>query len=490
MAELKLSVLKPDESVGPLDETYPDLDRAMKVLSAKLGIYTDIWNYYDGDQPLMYTAKRLNDLFEGLKMATFVENWCSVIIDAANDRINLEGVKTGNAQADEKLQRYWKQASVSLEADDSQEAALVIGESYIIIWQDDGEEMPDLVYNDPRMVHLFYDPSNPKKKWYGAKWFLDAMDRLCVTLYYDDRLEYFRSDRKAKAVNSVKHMKPYSPLGEEPDESGNVPYIYEHDYGEVPIYHFRTERRKVKGDLVNAIPLQNAINKLVTDMMVSAEFGAFPQRWAITDAEIGGLKNAPNEIWWIPAGDGVTQGSEVGQFEATNLENFVSAVDHLASSAAIITRTPKHYLFQQGGDPSGESLIEMEAPLNKRCEDHIDRFKPVWREITVFLLKLLGAGEIDMVDVQVRFTKPETVQPKTEAEIAKARKDTGVPLVTILRDEGKDDAYIEQMQKDAQEERDQQQASLGVALARSLRDANQPSVANGSGDGNTQQNGN
>lgn len=469
----KLKVLQPNPIVERLDPDNPDLDRALKVLSAKLELYEDLWNYYDGDQPLMYTSKRLRDIFDKLDMAKFVENWCSVVVDAANDRINLQGISFDNQTVDKAFQEFWDDNAVNLEASDAQEAALVIGESYVIVWREtEPEDRIDIIYNDPRLVHLFYDPANPKKKWYGAKWFVDSANHLRMNLYYEDRLEYYRSEKEAKSVSSAKHMEPFSPEGQE-DRDGNPVYIYENEYGEIPIYHFRLERRKVKGDLENVIPLQNGINKLVTDMMVSAEFGAFPQRWAITDADVGNLKNAPDEIWWIPAGDGATQAAQVGQFNQTDLKVFIDAVDHLATSAAIISRTPKHYLFQQGGDPSGEALIALEAPLNKRCTDHIERFKPTWKEIAAFIAKLM-TWEVEPNKISVNFAKPETVQPKTEAEIRKAGKDAGIPLKTLLRDEGKDDAWIEQMEKDAEEEREQNQQSLGVALARSLRSANQP----------------
>ncbi len=45
------------------------------------------------------------------------------------------------------------------------------------------------------------------------------------------------------------------------------------------------------------------------------DFGSFPQRYIISNAEIGKLENAPNEIWAIPAGDGVGQQTSVGQFQ-------------------------------------------------------------------------------------------------------------------------------------------------------------------------------
>ncbi|KKL18560.1 hypothetical protein LCGC14_2474290, partial [marine sediment metagenome] len=396
---LKLRVIQGDAVLEKLDDDHPDLDRALKALSAKLDGYEDIWNYYDGDQPLMYTSGRLRDIFKDLDMATFVENWCAVIIDAANDRINLRGVTLEDKTANDALKVLWEELGINLEADDVHEAALVIGEAYIMVWKDD--EAIDVVYNDPRLVHLFYESANPKKKWYGAKWWADSKDHLRITLYYDDRLEYYRSEKETKNTTSVRHLLPYSPIGEK-DADGEVDNVETHEFGEVPIFHYRLERRKVKGDIVNVIPLQNGINKLVTDMMVSAEFGAFPQRWAITDSDIGDLKNAPDEVWWIPSGDGTGQQAAVGQFKSIDLKVFIEAVDHLASSAAIISRTPKHFLFQQGGDPSGEALVAMEAPLNKRCSDHIERFNPVWKEVVQFILKLAGT-DIEKKDIAINF---------------------------------------------------------------------------------------
>ncbi|GAF73244.1 unnamed protein product [marine sediment metagenome] len=216
---------------------------------------------------------------------------------------------------------------------------------------------------------------------------------------------------------------------------------------EVPFFHFRLERRRIKSDLTNAIPLQNGINKLVTDMMVAAEYGAFKQRWIISNAGTSTMKNAPNEIWEIPAGDGVGQQSSVGQFDATDLENYTKAKDSLASAVAIISRTPKHYLFGQGGDPSGEALIAMESPLVKRCEQHIAQFIPVWKDAARFMLKIQGI-DFEARDIVVNYADPETVQPKTEAEIRESGKRAGIPLNTLLREEGKDDAWIEQMEAD------------------------------------------
>ena len=115
----------------------------------------------------------------------------------------------------------------------------------------------------------------------------------------------------------------------------------------------------------------------------------------------------------------------------------------------------------------------MEAPLNKRCADHIDKFVPVWKEVAQFILKILGK-EVVKGDISVNFNKPETIQPKTEAEVREKAKAAGIPLVTLLRDEGKDEAWMEQMQKDKEEADEAAKKSLGGALMAGLRTANQP----------------
>lgn len=424
-----------------------DLEKAYLALSGKLNHYNLLWKYYDGDQPLMYASKRLDDIFKDLKMRKFTENWCSVVIDVAQDRIQLKSLSSKDAKANKQLALDWEDLNLAIEASDVHEAALVIGESFLIVGDetdDEGEAELQVYYNDARNCHLFYEPSNPRKKRLGVKWWVGVDGHIRITLYYPDRFEYYRSNKAGTQVDSAKAFKPFSPngAGEKVDNPN----------GEIPFFHFRLERRIVKSDLTNAIPLQNGINKLNTDMMVAAEYGAFMQRWIISDADISGLKNAPNKNLWIPAGDGTGQGSSVGQFTATDLDNYIKAIDSLASAIAVISRTPKHYLFSQGGTaPSGEALIAMEAPLNKRCEEHIAQFIPVWKDVARFMLKVRKI-DIEKRDIIVTFAKPETIQPGTQAEIRVSGRQAGIPLTTLLREEGKDDAWIEQMEADRADE--------------------------------------
>jgi len=434
----------------------PDVKRAYEVLQSKATPYSLLWSYYDGEHPLKYTAERLREVFNKLDVK-FIENWCAVVIDATMDRINLTGFQVAdNEAATDALNDTFVATELNLDSDDAHLAALVCGEAFIIVWKDEEDAAIQAFYNDPRQCHVEYDPSNPRKKLWAAKWWIDAEQRYRLTLYYPDRLEYYVSTKKAENVSSADAFVP-----------AEVPSA-DNPFGVIPVFHLRRDRRKVQSELSSVLTTQDAVNKLLSDMMVAAEFGAFRQRYVIAQAEPGRLRNAPNEIWAIPGGDGSGQPTSVGEFEQTDLAGYLTAIDKLAAAIAIITRTPKHYMFAQGGDPSGDALVAMEAPLNKKVDRYIERFTATWRKVAAFMAALQGLT-IEETDITPLFDNPVTIQPAVQANIRQASVGAGMPLATVLRDEGKDGAYLDQMKKDAQEERQQQQATLAAAMVAAQR---------------------
>jgi hypothetical protein len=128
-------------------------------------------------------------------------------------------------------------------------------------------------------------------------------------------------------------------------------------------------------------------------------------------------------------------------------------MDKLATSLAIISRTPKHYFFSQGGDPSGEALIAMEAPLNKKVTKRIRSFSVEWQNFARYLLILENIKDVKRSQIVPTWEPPETVQPKTSADIVKVETDSGIPLVTSLRWRGKTDQDIKQMEDDKKKEK-------------------------------------
>ena len=434
-----------------------DLERAYKALDAKSSSYQDYFDYYDGDQPVLYTVSRLEEIFKGLD-AVFTENWCAVVVDSVKDRINLESIITPEGTEAE-WEALWSESQLGLESDDVHESALIAGEAFVLVWPDENKTV-QAYFNDPRLVHVFYDPENPRRPRFGAKWWIDDDELLRMTLYYPDRLEYYRSKNKAENVNDYKALYPMDPPS------------LKNPYGEIPVFHFRTAQRKAKSDLKNVVPIQNGINKLLADMMVAAEYGAFKQRFIISNTEIQGkLKNAPNEIWDLPAGDGIGQQTQAGQFDATPLDNYLKAIENLSTAVSSITRTPKHYFFSIGSNLSGEALTAMEAPLNKKAQDRIDRFVPVWQSVARFMLKVSG-NEVNEAEIRPVFEDPESVQPFTEAQAIQMLTAAGMPLISAVRHLGWKDQEIERLEQDIEKLQASARQNLATGLLDSLREFN------------------
>lgn len=430
-----------------------DLERAYNALAGKQRLYNDRWAYYHGTAPLAFANEaRVREIFRGLG-SRCTENWAAVVVDTACDRINLSAINVPKAQQD-LLAFLWDENEMALVADDAHEAALVCGEAFIIVWPDEAGETR-VYYNDPRLCHVFYDADYPNVMRLAAKWYVGDDKRYRLTLYYPDHLEYYVSTFEAENVQAATAF-----VRADPPDAVNP-------YGVVPVFHLRT-RRDGRGDLENVIPLQNGVNKLLSEMIVLAEYGAFPQRYIISNADTSALKNAPNELWNIPAGDGVGQQTAVGQFAPADLKNYLDAIDRLSQAIGIITRTPKHYFFGQGGDPSGEALIALEAPLNKKCGDYIKRFTPTWRAVAAFMLQVAGQP-VAKREIQPIFERPETVQPYTQALTRKTSWETGMALTTLLRAEGWTESQLAQMAQDKRAEGAQQQASLASALVEAQR---------------------
>ncbi len=456
-----------------------DLERAVGVLKAKARDYRVLWRYYEGDQPIVYSTKRLREVFSHLDV-TFAMNWCEVVVNAVLDKLVLKRfVVSGDEAATRRLNDLWWSTEMKLDDDDVHLGMLVCGEAYVFAWNDPDYGL-EAYYNDPRLCHIFYEPNHPRIKRAGAKWWLADDGLTYLNLYYPNRIVYYRTRKAGADGRDVPVQELTADKFELYDERA-------HQMDVVPIFHFRRTGRKVVSELGDSVlRLQDAVNKLLADMMVAAEFGAFKQRYIISQMDTKGqLKNAPNEIWDLPAGDGYGQDTEAGEFSATDLGNFMTPIERLATAIAVITRTPRHYFFEKAGsNPSGEALMAMEAPLNAKAERYLERLRMDWSEVAAFLLRLDGR-EVDRRAVQAIYRDPRTLQPMTQAQARTANVNAGMPLTTVVRREGWSEEDIAQMEADRQAETAARQESLAQALLEQQRrfDREEEDPLPGPGDG-------
>jgi hypothetical protein len=442
-----------------------DLELAVKTLLAKQPDQKALFDYYIGNQPIRYAADRLREIFAN-RQTSFVQNWCAVVVDAVLDRLNLPSFDvTGQAALTKRLNEIYIATGLAIDSDAAMRAALITWEGFIVAWRSESEGI-EAFYNDPRLCHIWYEAANPRRKRFGAKWWQDEGDELLrLNLYYPTRIEHYVT-KKTEGPEARSFT----------EESTEV-----NPWGIIPLIHIYRDRWIQTGELSNVLPLQDAINKLLADMMIAAEFGAFPQRWVITNGDISALKNKPNEVWGVPLSVPGEQPVSLGQFDAVNLGNYLDSIDRLATSIAIITRTPKHYLFQGTGQPpSGEALIAMEAPLNRKAVQYQEKFGRGWQELAAFLLLLDSGTVVDPQTIIPQWARAETVQPRTEAEIRKMSVEAGMPLQTTLRREGWTDQELADMEADMTAEAEaeaERRGNIGTELLRDFEAGGQMPMA-------------
>ena len=428
---------------------YEDVEAAFDSLKGKQYEHAKLWNYYYGDQPLQYASRRLNNMFANKLEAKWVENWCRVVVDSLLDRLQLNGFDLENQEANKKIDEIWARENADLDADRVHRAGAVIGEGYIIIEQDEDKTI-HMYANRPHLVQAFYADDNPKVLDMAAKWW-ESSGITYLTLYYPDHFEYYAAKGTGSEIGSWNSF-------ESLEEAANP-------WNEIPVFHFASDAEKVQGELHDVIPLQDASNKLLADMMVAAEFGAFRQRYVVSNADVAHLKNAPNEVWEIPASDKTEEGTQVGSFDVTELNNYIQAMNDVSGKIAVISRTPKHYLMQTGADLSGEALLAMEAPLVKKGEKYQERWSIVWKDVARFLLKLSDV-EVKVEDVKPNWIEPASIQPLTEMEIIKTAVDAGFPLKAILRERGWSESKLEKLQEDLDEKKEEETEMANLETAK------------------------
>lgn len=413
------------------EKTYDEyLKMAYEAINTKQTIYKKLFEYYDGVQPLVYSTERLREAFDRVT-ARFTQNWLSVVVDSVTDRLVLKGFNHEDKEVNNLLDTIWREQGLNLDASDLHEAAAIVGEAFIII-DKDLEGKTEVYYNDPRMCHVFYDPNHPKKKLFGAKWYADLNNNYMIlflpsaTVYYETG-----SGGAVSGVNAFVQKMVKKNIG-----------------GDLPIKIFQF---KIKSQIEGILTLQDAVNKLFADMMVTGEYGAFPQRWVISNADIGLLKNSPNVIWDIPAADGEGQATQVGQFTPADLNNYFVSIDKVAGSMAIISRTPKHYFYSTGSNISGEALIAMESPLVKKVQAIQERLSSSWQDVAEYICYLNGKT-VEKTAIEVVWGGIEGLQPLTQSQTIKTSVESGIPLFTQLRRSGWANDEIDQLIKDREDE--------------------------------------
>jgi hypothetical protein len=414
----------------------PDVKLCIEALGSKAIEHTLRWNYYDGKHRLAFVNPKLSEVIKN--SVVFVRNWCQVIVNAARDRMNIDDWKHDNETVAEALDDIWEH-TLQKAAQRIHVSTLVTGESYVVAWPDK-QGVPRAYYHDPRQVHVVYEDDDPEtarmacKTWIGK---VNDKSMQFLNLYYPDRIEHYATTNTSGGTYAG-----YQTMGNAPIEPNM--------YGQIPVFHFQLDKRVCVGELtLGVLSLQDAMNKLLNDMMVASEYSSFAQRWVIGNLDPKSkLTVSPGSFATFPGTATGDQPTSTGTYPTTPPDNYLKPLDNMALSMAALSATPKHFFAPQAGDPSGEALRAMEAPLIAKVRSYFEILGEPWANLAAFMLKLSGC-DVTATDIDVIWAEPTTVQPMTQAQTRLTNVQAGIPITNQLRDEGWDENELDQLALDA-----------------------------------------
>jgi hypothetical protein len=406
------------------------LDTATKLLvklNNRLPQLKRLRDYYEGRHRLAYSSQKFRNAFGGM-FSAFADNWMPLVVDAVEERLNVEGFRHGDdPKGDKDAWAQWQRLGMDALSQLGHSTALELGDAYAIVWADD-EGQPTVSMESPNDVIVAYQPGNRRKRIAALKHWVDDDGRHITLFLLSGVYKWLSADGTDAWREAPGQGEPWpllNPFGIIPV----VPFInrpsLDSDYG--------------VSEFESVIPQQDAANKLLADMLVASEFIAFPQRY-VTGLEIPvddqGREKAPFEIAVDKLLVAEDPSAKFGTLSAGDLKNYIQGVELLVQHIASQTRTPPHYFYLSGNFPSGDAIKSAETGLVAKSRRKMRFFGEAWEEVIRLCFQVVGDKRADVTTGETIWGDPEY---RSEAELADAlvkRSAIGVPRQQLWEDAG------------------------------------------------------
>lgn len=420
-----------------------------RALTAELPELEEFRDYYEGEQPLNFSTedfiKALGEDFSDLR-----SNWMGVVVDAMEERLDIQRIRIRDEEGkvdEESSDLVWQtllKNELEQLQNDIYNGALVESRSYVLVWPD--EEIGARVdYQSAQNMLVTHHPQDDRvidraiKRWVTD----DGGQRL--NLYTRDFVYKYKIDPQG-GTQDIESIAPRDtgwielPI----EESGDPAWPLPNPFGEVPIVPFWN--RDKRSELENIIPLQDALNKSIRDVLVTNEYIAQRIIFIISSnkAPDGGWKASPGVVWTIqPEVDfeGNVIPTQIGSIPAESPEGIIATVETFLQHIAAISRTPSYYFYlssKQGGRgdaPSGEALRVSETGLLKKIQKLQSLWGLRWMRVARLILMAhkQGADDISLLGETV-WTHPMAHFLSILIEEASAMiKELGLPPAVAWR---------------------------------------------------------
>ncbi len=371
--------------------------------------------YYEGEQPIRFVAPAMQEEY-GERITALLLAFPRVVADAYEERLDVEGFRyAGNSSGDEGLWDVWQANDLDEQSQQAHLDAIALSRSYVIVGSgDSGDDAPIVTVESPLQVFARRDPRTRRvisavKRWDEGE--AGSREQHAVLYLPDSTTHYVAGGREGWQVRGK---------------------VDKHELGRTPVVPLVNRPRILRPDGLSefhdAIGPADAMNKIVTDMMVSAEHHAMPRRWAtaIKSNDFQDENGNPISAWSRDAGTLWATESEkatFGQFREADLANFHNTVKLLTQIILQLAGLPPHYASFAGGEgnpTSADAIRSSESRLVKRAERKQTYFGGSWEDVQRLILRFqTGAWDPKARSLETIWRDPSTptVAQKADATL-------------------------------------------------------------------------
>lgn len=320
--------------------------------------------YYRGEPPrLPWLPEQAQDEFARLLKLTKA-NYMGLVVDSMVERMQVEGFRIGDLPAADKTTwALWEANGLDSVSDQVLLESAICGRSFMLVAPNPARPDRPLGYGEhPTQAVVEYVPgSGRRERAAGMKvWQDDWTGHLMATLYLPTEIYKFRAPKPASGGVTKPQWEPREVRGERWPATNPL--------GEVPLIEVANNPRMLAGgvsEIADVVPIQDRIHKTLADRLMTQDFGAFPQKWAVAFPQEDA---AGNPVPKIDVGRDRMVTSEVaetkfGQWEAAPLDPYSAAKREDVKDVASRTRTPAQYLLGEMSNVNGETLKASESGL-------------------------------------------------------------------------------------------------------------------------------
>jgi hypothetical protein len=324
-------------------------------------------NYYEGKQTLSYMHPELLKEI-GDQIRQVVINWPRLVVDAIEERLDVEGFRYPDSDAaDDELWRIWQANCMDEKSQQATTDALTMKRSFLVIGSNSkAPDTPLVTAESPLQMYADFDPATRQiraalKRYNEIDPLTAAVRDRYATLYRPDATVHFKS------------AGPGTWLVIDRDD---------HKVGD-PLVAVLPNRGRLlmpggASELKDVLPISDAACKIATDMMVGAEFHALPRRAAFGfgEEDFVDINGKQLSVWsrltgriWSTSKTRKEDGADVVQFPAADLKNFHDTIELLARITSALAALPPNYMGLVADDAaSADAIRSRETRLIKRCE--------------------------------------------------------------------------------------------------------------------------